>query len=53
VPSIESRLKALRMQVIPGMRVRLKPTASDLDKAFMLGVEFAKAIQQKNRRYPN
>lgn len=49
VPSIESRLKALRMQVIPGMRVRLKPTASDLDKAFMLGVEFAKAIQQKKQ----
>jgi len=49
VPSIEARLKAMRMQVVPGLRVRLKPTANDLDKAFLLGVEFAKAIQQKKQ----
>jgi len=49
VPSIEARFNALRMKVVPGMRVRLKPTANDLDKAFMLGVEIAKAIQQKKQ----
>lgn len=47
VPSIEARLNSLRMKVIPGLRVKFKPTASDLDKAFQLGVDFAKSIQQK------
>lgn len=49
VPSIEARFNALRMQVVPGLRVRLKPSSSNLDQAFMLGVEFAKAIQQKKQ----
>ena len=49
VPSMEARFNALRMKVVPGLRVRLKPTASDLDKAFQLGMDFAKTIQQEKQ----
>lgn len=49
VPSMEARFNALRMKVVPGLRVRLKPTANDLDKAFQLGMEFAKTIQQQKQ----
>ena len=49
VPSIEARFNSLRMKVIPGLRVRLKPNNNDLDKAFQLGMDFAKAIQQQKQ----
>jgi flavorubredoxin/NADPH-dependent 2,4-dienoyl-CoA reductase/sulfur reductase-like enzyme/rubredoxin len=49
VPSMEARFNALRMKVVPGLRVRLKPTANDLDKAFELGMEFAKTIKQQKQ----
>lgn len=47
VPSIEHRLQSLRMKVLPGLRVRFKPSPTDLEKAFQLGVDAGKAIMQK------
>lgn len=49
VPAIESRLNSLRMKVIPGLRVKFKPTPADLDKAFELGMEVARNIQLKRQ----
>ncbi|HWP98002.1 MAG TPA: FAD-dependent oxidoreductase [Syntrophomonadaceae bacterium] len=49
VPSIENRLRALRMQVIPGLRVNFKPGEGNLEDAFKLGMDFARAILDKKR----
>lgn len=49
VPSIENRLRALRMQVIPGLRVNFKPNDGQLEDAFKLGMEFARTIQTKKQ----
>ncbi len=49
VPSIENRLRALRMQVIPGMRVNFKPDEGQLEEAFKLGMDFARAILEKKQ----
>ena len=47
VPAIENRLKALRMQVLPGLKVRFKPSPKSLDDAFELGNNFARAVLDK------
>lgn len=49
VPGIENRLRALRMQVMPGLRVRFKPGEGHLEDAFMLGMDFARAIIEKKQ----
>ncbi|ABI69348.1 putative flavoprotein [Syntrophomonas wolfei subsp. wolfei str. Goettingen G311] len=49
VPSIESRLNALRMKVLPGFRVNFKPSARQLEDAFTLGMEFARAVMEKGQ----
>lgn len=49
VPSIENRLQALRMQVMPGLRVRFKPGEGSLEDAFKLGMDFARAILEKKQ----
>ncbi|WP_054693197.1 FAD-dependent oxidoreductase [Syntrophomonas palmitatica] len=47
VPGIENRLRALRMQVMPGYRVNFKPSERNLEDAFNLGMDFARAILEK------
>lgn len=49
VPSIENRLRALRMQVIPGLRVNFKPAQGNLEDAFKLGMDFARAVLDKKQ----
>ncbi|MDD2620852.1 MAG: FAD-dependent oxidoreductase, partial [Syntrophomonadaceae bacterium] len=49
VPAIEQRLNALRMQVLPGMRVQFKPSARSLEDAFNLGMDFARTILDKGQ----
>lgn len=49
VPSIENRLKALRMEVMPGYRVNFKPTERNLEEAFSLGMDFARAVLAKKQ----
>ncbi|HNX28393.1 MAG TPA: FAD-dependent oxidoreductase [Syntrophomonadaceae bacterium] len=49
VPAIENRLRALRMQVLPGLRVRFKPSQRSLDDAFAAGNDFARAILDKKQ----
>ncbi|MGI6435998.1 MAG: (4Fe-4S)-binding protein [Syntrophomonadaceae bacterium] len=44
VPIIESRLRMLRMKIMPGLRVRMKPTISDLKQANDFGQRFAQAV---------
>ena len=40
VPNIEERLKQLRFDVLPGLRVRFKPSENDLIDAYELGYQF-------------
>ena len=47
VPAVESRLRALRMQVLPGLKVRFKPSPRSLDDAFEAGNDFARALLDK------
>lgn len=49
VPSIENRLRSLRMQVIPGLKVNFKPGEGQLEDAFKLGMDFARAILEKKQ----
>lgn len=49
VPSIENRLRSLRMQVMPGLKVNFKPGEGQLEDAFKLGMEFARAIVEKKQ----
>ena len=44
VPIIESRLRILRMKIMPGLRVRMKPAVSDLEQANDFGKRFARAV---------
>ncbi|MBO8158717.1 FAD-dependent oxidoreductase [Thermosyntropha sp.] len=44
VPAIENRLKALRMKVLPGLKVNFKPSMREEEEAFTMGMEFGKAI---------
>lgn len=47
VPAIESRLKALRMNVMPGFKVNFKPSEVELEKAFTLGMDVGKKVMEK------
>lgn len=47
VPAIENRLKALRMETLPGFKVNFKPTDRDLEDAFTLGMEMGKKVLEK------
>lgn len=49
VPNIEARLNLLRMKVLPGMRVNFKPSGRDLEEAFTLGMDFARAVLEKGK----
>jgi flavorubredoxin/NADPH-dependent 2,4-dienoyl-CoA reductase/sulfur reductase-like enzyme len=49
VPSIENRLRALRMKVLPGYRVNFKPSERNLEDAFNLGMDFARAVLEKKQ----
>lgn len=49
VPSIENRLRALRMQVMPGLRVKFKPGEGNLEDAFKMGMDFGRAILEKKQ----
>lgn len=49
VPIIESRMRMLRMKILPGLRIRLKPTAADLNMAHDFGVRFARALGGEQR----
>lgn len=49
VPGIENRLRALRMQVMPGLRVKFKPGEGNLEDAFKLGMDFGRAILEKKQ----
>lgn len=44
VPNIEARLRMLRMNILPGLRVRLKPSPDDQEKAREFGRAFAMGI---------
>jgi len=47
VPNIESRLRMLRMDVMPGLRINFKPSERNLEDAFQFGMDFAKRVLQK------
>jgi len=47
VPNIEYRLKALRMDVVPGLKVNFKPTEADLEKAFAWGTDFSRKLADR------
>ena len=49
VPNIESRLRSLRMEVLPGLRINFKPSVRNLEDAFQLGMDFGKAILNKKQ----
>lgn len=45
VPNIESRLKQLRMKILlPGLRIKFKPSNSELETAFKFGEDFASKL---------
>lgn len=46
VPNIESRLKMLRMQVLPGLRINFKPSERELEDAFSFGMDFARKVKE-------
>lgn len=43
VPNLETRLRMLRMKIMPGLRVRFKPGTDVLEKAEQWGRDFARA----------
>lgn len=47
VPNIENRLRMLRMEVMPGLRINFKPSERNLEDAFQFGMDFAKLVLQK------
>lgn len=49
VPNIESRLNALRMKVLPGLRINFKPSEANLEEAFSFGMDFGKTILEKKQ----
>ncbi|NLW92562.1 MAG: FAD-dependent oxidoreductase [Syntrophomonadaceae bacterium] len=49
VPSIENRLQALRMQVLPGLRVNFKPSERSLEDAFNMGMDLGRAVLEKKQ----
>ena len=49
VPNIENRLHMLRMHVLPGLRVNFKPNSSNLEEAFIFGMEFGRRVMEKKQ----
>jgi NADPH-dependent 2,4-dienoyl-CoA reductase/sulfur reductase-like enzyme/flavodoxin len=49
VPNIEARLRALRMTVLPGIRINFKPSERNLEDAFNYGMNFGKAVLEKKQ----
>ncbi len=49
VPNIEGRLRSLRMQVLPGLKINFKPSARNMEDAFQFGMDFGKAILEKKQ----
>jgi NADPH-dependent 2,4-dienoyl-CoA reductase/sulfur reductase-like enzyme len=49
VPNIEARLRALRMTVLPGLKINFKPSARNLDDAFNFGMDFGKMVLEKRQ----
>lgn len=49
VPNIEGRLRSLRMEVLPGLRINFKPSERNLEDAFKFGMEFGKAVLDKKQ----
>ncbi|HEY5563092.1 MAG TPA: FAD-dependent oxidoreductase [Clostridiaceae bacterium] len=50
VPNIEGRLKQLKLNILPGMKINFKPTEGDLKDAFRFGESFAEAIKEKLKK---
>jgi uncharacterized Fe-S cluster protein YjdI len=48
VPNIEARLKMLRMNVLPGLRIKFKPSEQELKKAVEFGAVFAQALLEQD-----
>lgn len=44
VPIIEARMQMVRMKVMPGLRVRMNPTAADLQRAYDFGSNFTAVL---------
>jgi len=44
VPNIETRLKSLRMQVVPGIKVNFKPSEPQLEEVYEWGVNFGRKL---------
>ncbi|SHG79069.1 Flavorubredoxin [Thermosyntropha lipolytica DSM 11003] len=53
VLNIEKRLLTLRMHVVPGLRVRLKPDGAKLKEAEAFAERLVEAIQEKRKNIPN
>lgn len=49
VPNIEARLRSLRMDVLPGLRINFKPSQRNLEDAFQFGMDFAKLVLEKKQ----
>lgn len=45
VPNMESRLRMLRMKILPGLRVHFKPAPKDLQQAMDFGRNYARALK--------
>jgi flavorubredoxin len=44
VDNLLERLKQMKMKVLPGYKVRFKPSSEELKKAFIFGSEFSKTL---------
>lgn len=49
VPNIESRLKELRLNVLPGLKINFKPSDEELKSAYEFGANFAQKMPKKNQ----
>lgn len=49
VPNIEARLNALRMRVLPGLRINFRPSEANLEEAFTFGMDFGKEVLAKKQ----
>lgn len=52
VPHITERLRQLKLQVVNGLSVRLKPTEADLLSAYEYGYQFGCMVQEKEVKKP-
>ena len=53
VPHILERLKQIRLKVVDGFRIRLKPSENDLTDAYEYGYRFADTLLQKEQPKSN